>query len=216
MLTQNRILTDEQLSLLSRFYQTCDVAVRRSHNEYQLAVNVTRLWNWIDSDGLSSGLQEELWSILAAEFPTLFADSEKTNSLRFTYLSTIEIRVSQTRYSKSGFCLKTESKDGFKTNAHHLIEAAGCYYSHRQGYVASKTQRDVILWAAKNGFSARLHLWNKKPASHASLYFHPFYCESDRYTGTTLTYAQLKKLKRAIETGTRLSAAAISHFAESK
>ena len=80
-------LTTAQLNLIDRFTAACETARRRSHNDFQLAVNVTRLWNWIDADGLplDLGLTETLWHLLAREFTQCFLNPEETNSLMFTY-----------------------------------------------------------------------------------------------------------------------------------
>ena len=79
-------LTAAQLQLIDRFTAACESARRRSHNDFQLAVNVTRLWNWIDADGLplDLGLTETRWHLLAREFTKFFENPEDTNSLRFT------------------------------------------------------------------------------------------------------------------------------------
>ena len=80
------LFTAAQLQPIDRFTAACETARRRSHSDFQLAVNLTRLWNWIDADALplDLGLTETLWHLLAREFTKFFENPEDTNSLRFT------------------------------------------------------------------------------------------------------------------------------------
>ncbi len=85
--TMETVLTDQQQTLLNRFYHACDAARRFSRDEYHLAVNVTRLWNWIDADGLplEHGLTEVLWHCLA-RVPRVLPRSRLTKQHQFRLL----------------------------------------------------------------------------------------------------------------------------------
>lgn len=209
-------LTAAQLHLIDRFTATCETARRRSHNDFQLAINVTRLWNWIDADGLPADLEltETLWRLLAREFPWLFANPEETNSIRFTYYPREVITIAQARYARDKFIVRTEGKDGFKTDGHDLIEACGCRWTNRErGYIASKAQVEVIRAAQKLGFSSRRNFvgGSRYPATQVPLFQHEFFFPGN--IKGILTYHQLRRLLAEMRKGLRLSKAAIEALA---
>jgi|GEM_PF-2313238 len=209
-------LTAAQLHLIDRFTAACETARRRSHDEFQLAVNVTRLWNWIDTDGLplDLGLTETLWHLLAREFTEFFENPEDTNSLRFTYYSREVITISKARYARDKFVVRTEGKNGFKTDAHSLIEASGCKWTNRErGYIASKAQVEVIKAAQKLGFSSRRNFvgGSRYPATQVPLFQHEFFFPGN--IKGILTYHQLRRLLAEMRKGLRLSKAAIEALA---
>ena len=212
--------TAAQLQLIDRFTAACETARRRSHNDFQLAVNVTRLWNWIDADGLplDLGLTETLWHLLAREFTDFFENPEDTNSLRFTYYSREVVTISKARYACDKFVVRTEGKNGFKSDAHSLIEACGCKWTHRErGYIASKAQVEVITAAQKLGFSAKPNYifgFGIRP-TEVPLFRHEFFFPGMIPRGI-LTYHQFRRLLAEMRKGLRLSKAAIETLALSK
>lgn len=208
--------TTAQITLIDRFTAACETARRRSHNDFQLAVNVTRLWNWIDADGLPAdlGLTETLWRLLAREFPTLFANPEATNSLRFTYYPREIITISKARYARDKFIVRTQARDGFKTDGHDLIEACGCRWTNRErGYIASAAQVEVIKAAQKLGFSSRRNFLygSRYPATQVALFQHEFFFPGN--IQGILSYHQLRRLLAEMRKGLRLSKAAIETLA---
>lgn len=210
-LTDAEQLHEAQHALVNRFLQACATARRTATNAHHLLVNVTRLWNWIDADGIVADLEltEALWELLAVEFPEAFADPSQPNSVKFTYLESRKVQVIE---SRDGIVLRTESNGGFKSSAAYVIEAAGCKWSHRRrGYDASATQRDVILWALDNGFSAHTHFGMVPPATQ------PLF-SNDTFQGVLpglnerLSYHTLRKLRSAVLKGKPLSLELISQF----
>lgn len=176
MATTKTVLSASQQTLLNRFYHACDSARNSARDEHHLAVNVTRLWNWIDADGLplQLGMTEGLWHCLVEEFPECFREADSPNSINFAYWKPMTIEASPARYS-AGVVLKSPSSGtGFKSAAHYLIEACGARWVNRShGYVASQSQADVLQWAEVMGFKAHM-VWSHRTAAEQQVYYLPW------------------------------------------
>ncbi len=174
--TMETVLTDEQQTLLNRFYHACDAARRFSRDEYHLAVNVTRLWNWIDADGLplEHGLTEVLWHCLAEEFPECFREADSPNSINFAYWKPATIQMNPARHSAGVVLQSKSSGTGFKTDAHYLIEASGARWVNRsRGYITSESNAAVLQWAEVMGFKAHM-IWSHRTAAEQQVYYLPW------------------------------------------
>ena len=124
------------------------------------------------------------------------------------------ITISKARYARDKFVVRTEGKNGFKTDAHPLIEACGCKWTNRErGYIASKAQVEVITAAQKIGFSAKpnsIFGFGIRP-TQVPLFQHEFFFP--RHIPGILTYHQFRRLLVEMRKGLRLSKAAIETLA---